>query len=350
MLKPLERKEPPDFQRFKNAIKCNGNRNYVSFFEMITNYHEQLSGLPAPKEMNFSPNSPLFEQTFIYYMHAMARMGYDYGMLNIPGFTGYPARHPSGRPQAADGVIRTMKDVEEYPWPDVKNVRTEPLERIAKAAPEGMGVLVGSNAVFEIMMNDLIGFDTIAIMLYDKPELIRTVADRIGSTLVEMVDLCCSLPFIDGFLVSGDMGHKIGTMVSPEHLREYILPWHKKACDAAHKHGKLVILHSCGNLAAIMEDIIACGYDGKHSFEDSLVPNILGLHEMYGDRICLLGGIDVDLLCRGGEQAIRRRVREFIDTMGSKGGWMLGSGNSIPDYVPVEGYWAMLDEGLHYGR
>lgn len=47
---------------------------------------------------------------------------------------------------------------------------------------------------------------------------------------------------------------------------------------------------------------------------------------------------------------IRKRVRDFIDTLSPGGGYCLGSGNSIPDYVPIANYWAMLDEGLKYGR
>ena len=64
---------------------------------------------------------------------------------------------------------------------------------------------------------------------------------------------------------------------------------------------------------------------------------------MYGERIGLLGGIDVDLLCR-------KRPEEVFDIVFERGskyrrlakGYALGSGNSIPDYVPVEGYLAMV--------
>jgi uroporphyrinogen decarboxylase len=212
-----------------------------------------------------------------------------------------------------------------------------------------MGVFTGGPAPFQLMMDQLLGFNHLALLLYDEPELVEAVATRIGGIMVEIADRVCSLESIDGFLFSGDMGYKTGTMVAPDALRRYILPWHRRVCDAAHRHGKLVVLHSCGNLAAIMDDLVDCGYDGKHSFQDSIQPGIIELHRRYGEEICLLGGIDVDLLCRGNEEEIRRRVRHFIDEMGDHG-YMLGSGNSIPDYVPIESYRAMLDEGLRYGR
>jgi hypothetical protein len=40
----------------------------------------------------------------------------------------------------------------------------------------------------------------------------------------------------------------------------------------------------------------------------------------------------------------------MIDNMAPNGGYMLGSGNSLADYVPIESAWAMFDEGLKYGR
>ena len=65
------------------------------------------------------------------------------------------------------------------------------------------------------------------------------------------------------------------------------------------------------------------------------------------DCEALLGGIDVDFLCRASEAEIRQRVRETLDECHS-GGYCLGSGNSVANYIPVENYLAMMDEGRRY--
>jgi uroporphyrinogen decarboxylase len=70
----------------------------------------------------------------------------------------------------------------------------------------------------------------------------------------------------------------------------------------------------------------------------------------YGDRIALLGGLDVDFMCRSDEQAIRRRVRETLDACQSGGGYCLGTGNSVANYIPLDNYLAMLDEGRRYSQ
>jgi uroporphyrinogen decarboxylase len=67
--------------------------------------------------------------------------------------------------------------------------------------------------------------------------------------------------------------------------------------------------------------------------------------QKYGDRIALLGGIDVDFLCRADEKTIRKHARETLEICLVGGGYCLGTGNSVANYIPVENYLIMLDEG-----
>ena len=87
--------------------------------------------------------------------------------------------------------------------------------------------------------------------------------------------------------------------------------------------------------------------DGKHSFEAAIEP-VTQAKLRWGDRLSLIGGIDVDFLCRADEEAVRRRVRETLDVCLSGGGYCLGTGNSVANYIPLQNYLAMLDEGRRY--
>ena len=67
------------------------------------------------------------------------------------------------------------------------------------------------------------------------------------------------------------------------------------------------------------------------------------------EDIALLGGIDLDFLCRSEPEAIRERVRDTLNICLPGGGYCLGTGNSVANYIPLDNYLAMLDEGLLYG-
>jgi len=126
-------------------------------------------------------------------------------------------------------------------------------------------------------------------------------------------------------------------------MRKYVFPWHKRIVEAIHKRGKPVLLHSCGNLTAVMDDIIDdMRYDAKHSFEDTIIP-IEDAYNLWGNRICLLGGIDVNFLITKPVEEIEKRCMALLSATSGKGGYMLGSGNSIPEYVPQEKYFAMIN-------
>jgi uroporphyrinogen decarboxylase len=133
--------------------------------------------------------------------------------------------------------------------------------------------------------------------------------------------------------------------MSPDFLRRKILPWHKRCAEIARSKGKPYLLHSCGKLDEIMDDLIDdVGMDGKHSFEDAILP-VAEAKRRYGDRISLLGGIDLDFLCRSPEGEIRRRVRDTLEVCMKGGGYCLGTGNTAANYLPLDSYLAMIDEG-----
>lgn len=97
-----------------------------------------------------------------------------------------------------------------------------------------------------------------------------------------------------------------------------------------------------------MEDLIEdVGVDAKHSYEDTIV-DVRDMKARYGSRLTLLGGIDVDFLCRASETEIRQRVRDTLNHCHLGGGYCLGTGNTVANYVPIENYLAMLDEGRKF--
>jgi len=93
-----------------------------------------------------------------------------------------------------------------------------------------------------------------------------------------------------------------------------------------------------------MEDLIVdVGIDGKHSYEDAIVP-VQDFQARYGERIAVLGGLDINILSGKSVSEVRAHVRFLLETCGGRGRYAIGSGNSVPSYVPVENYLAMIEE------
>ena len=78
--------------------------------------------------------------------------------------------------------------------------------------------------------------------------------------------------------------------------------------------------------------------------------DVRDVKKTYGQKMALIGGIDVDFVCRSSEAEIRTRVRETLEVCVPGGGYCLGTGNSVANYIPLDSYLAMIDEGWKYSE
>lgn len=244
------------------------------------------------------------------------------------------------------GIIMNWDDFEKYNWPEIEKADFSVYEYIDSHLPPGMGIMAShGGGIFE-HLSEMMSYETLCIALYESPDLVEAMSKKIGSLMEKYYERLLNLKNIIAIFPGDDMGFRTGTLVSPEHLRKYVLPWHKRFAEMAHSRKIPYFLHSCGKLDEIMEDLI--GYvkiDGKHSFENTITP-MPEFQKRYGDRIAVLGGVDVDSLSSGTPGEVRKYVRSLIDACMKKGRFAIGSGNSIPSYIPVENYLTMLDETL----
>ena len=245
------------------------------------------------------------------------------------------------------GPIKGWREFEEYPWPDPANADTSALEWLSENLPEDMCITAGCHSVFE-QVTWLMGYENLCYQIHDDPKLVDAMFARIGAILHEVAKVLVQFERVEFLLGGDDMGFNTATMIGADMLIEKSFPWHRKNAQLAHQNGRLYLLHACGNLLEVMDSLIDyVGIDGRHSFEDVIEPVTLA-KQRYGERIALLGGIDVDFLCRSTEADIRQRVRDTLDVCQPGGGYCLGSGNSVTNYIPVDNYLAMMDEGRRY--
>ena len=241
------------------------------------------------------------------------------------------------------GPIMSWDDFERFPWPtDIKGVNAMS-RTMAKRVPDGMKVMVIPGGVFE-WTTWLMGMVPFSYALAEQPDLVDAIIKKVTDIIRAVVEDILPEPNVGGIFMGDDLGFVSGTFVSPKVLREKFLPQMRKIVDLTHAVGKLFVLHSCGNMYAVMDDLIMMGIDAKHSYEDKIMP-VEKVHEKWGSKIGIIGGVDMDLLAKGTEDEVRKRTREIIDLCAPRGRYVLGTGNSVANYVPLPNYLAMIDEG-----
>lgn len=331
----------PDFENIRKVLSHEiPDRPTLFEFYMNPNVYKAVAG-PMPQT-----NDPVKELE--YMINAYAACGYDYANVYGCDISFLPGDTHSKETISLNehSFIQSWNDFYEFPWPDSEKGDYSKLYKIQSYLPNKMKLMAaGPGGLLENAIS-IVGYDNLCLMLYDGPELVQAIFDKIGQILLTYYKKCISFDSVGMIMVNDDWGFNTQTMLSPGDLRKYVFPWHKKMVAAAHKNGKPAVLHSCGYMVDIMDDIIYdLKYDGRHSYEDNIVP-VEEAYLRWGDKIAILGGIDVNFLVQANTDAIRERAENLLKMSKEKGGYALGSGNSIPEYISNEKYFAMIETAL----
>ena len=342
----LDSTRKPDFNNILKVLR-HERPDRPTLFEFFLN--ERLySNLAGCDDRNLQ-DAYSWPMTMI---RAYTNAGYDYTTIRGSDF-GFPRdikRREGGKTISLnDGaVIWDRKSFESYHWPNADSFDYSRLDTLAAELPEGMKFIVwGPGGVLENVIQ-LIGYDNLCYMIADDPELVHDLFEAIGSRFVRYYEICSRYDSVGALISNDDWGFNTQTMLSVDDMRKYVFPWHMKIVEAIHASGKPAILHSCGQLERVMDDIICdMKFDARHSYEDNILP-VEEAYERWGGRLAILGGIDLDFICRSTPAEVYERSVRMLERTMEKGSYALGSGNSIPYYVPDENYLAMISAVRQY--
>ena len=355
----LETKIQPDWQGLRDALTPGKKAGRVHFLELFRDgevdsalvKHFGLNPAIADPDIHNRGPARIALERFLGYdcVRANAK-NWNYprkGLTAADTVAGEQTRGTRGWVDEGFGIIQTWEDFEKYPWPDPTKLDFAEFEWYEKNLPDDMAVYALTAHQLEELCW-IMGYEGLCMAMYDKPDLVAAMVERIESLETQFTRRLVQFPRVKFVWGSDDMGFKTGTMVQADFIRANVLPCHRACAEIAHAAGRTYLLHACGKLDQIMADIIdVVKVDAKHSFEDVIHP-MPETKKLWGKRIGLIGGVDVDFLCRADEPAIRRYVRKTLDACLVGGGYVLGTGNSVANYIPLANYLTMLDEGRKY--
>ena len=365
----------PNFERLLKVLWLDGEPDYIPYYELFADQEVmeaitgeyfsregslQISGV----ELHAAQLNEKMQHNLKIVIKFYRILGYDYVPLEIPSFlyrnnillAEDTAPIPHIKRVWLDenrGYIQNREDFNKYRWPDLSIIQETFLsyyEFVKKNLPNEM--MIGANPAGGILENVMWLMGTIPFFkaLYIDPALIGDMFEKIGNLISFCCELAAELDAVGAIAMGDDMGYKTGPMIHPDLLRKYVFPWQKKCVENAHKHGKPFILHACGKLDLVMNDLIDyVGIDAKHSYEDSSYP-VIEYKKAYGERIAILGGVDMDKLSRMPKNDFQQYVKDIISECAPGGGYALGCGNTAANYIKLENYLTMLEIGKKYGK
>jgi uroporphyrinogen-III decarboxylase len=104
-----------------------------------------------------------------------------------------------------------------------------------------------------------------------------------------------------------------------------------------------VAYHSDGMIWDVIPDLIEIGLDVLNPVQPACM-DPAELQRRYGDRLCFWGSLDEQhTLPFGSPGDVRAEVRTRLDTIGRRGGLILGPTHHVQLDTPMENFWAMVE-------
>jgi uroporphyrinogen decarboxylase len=234
-------------------------------------------------------------------------------------------------------------------WNEIKEIPDgilEPLELIVKEASDEMFIIADADGTFPFSEAEMANFLT---WIYTHPNIIREFISFSTKKAIEFGKACIDAG-ADAIFMPCDYAHKGGPFISPKRFKEFILPALKEQVEAFHKKGAYVIKHTDGNINLLLDDLVSSGIDALQCIDPSAGMKIYEVKEKYGDKICLMGNMNIETLIMKTTIEVNNEVKECIRKASPGGGHVFCTSNTVAVGAKFENFMTMIKTARKYGR
>jgi uroporphyrinogen decarboxylase len=255
------------------------------------------------------------------------------------------------RTLTADGCFKDAEEIQDldfFEWPDpAKYIDVEECKRRVDMAPKDkVRMAMCWSAHFQDTCASF-GMQTALMNMIANPEVYEAVDKKIVDFYLKANEIFyeATKGKLDAVLIGNDMGSQRGLMLSPQCVRDFVIPGSKKLVEQAHSYGLKVIYHSCGSIVDVIPDLINAGVDVIHPIQalaTGMDPH--NLKDKFDGRVSFCGGVDTqDLLVNGTPDMVRAKVKE-LRTIFPTGLIISPSHEAVMKDVPPANIYALFDE------
>ncbi len=195
-----------------------------------------------------------------------------------------------------------------------------------------------------------VGMETMLMLMLDNPDFIFDMYAAHAQLIIDIFEGMQKIGLeFDGAFLADDLGYSTSSLISPQLYRKLVFPHHKRLCDYFISYGLKTFLHTDGNVKGLIPHFIDAGFAGLHPLEAKAGLDIKELKPLYGDKLVLIGNIDVTKLT-GSRDAIEDEVLSKLHIAKANGGYIYHSDHSVPNDVSFANYAFMIDLLKRYGR
>jgi uroporphyrinogen decarboxylase len=238
---------------------------------------------------------------------------------------------------------------EGYDFPSIETFldperKADAIKRVAES-PDAFTIVSAALCLWESWY--VRGFEDTLMDCAIEQDFYAELLDRMTALCLGWIKACADIP-ADGIMMGDDWGDQRGVLIGPERWRRFFKPRYARIFEAIHAQGKVAIVHCCGSVRDIMDDIVEIGLD----VIESVQPEAAGMspYELkrgWGDRITFWGGLGSQSTIPFGTPAgLREEIRRLRSEMSTGGGYILAPAKPLRPETPIENAITLVEEFL----
>ncbi len=184
---------------------------------------------------------------------------------------------------------------------------------------------------------DLLGYENALVAMMFNPDKVKEILAKFTIGVIKMAEGLCDNAPIDAVKISSPFAGS--DFISPEHYRDYELPYMSQVAEAVKNKGKFVYVHTCGHINDRLEMMAESGVTGLECLDPEPIGNVAldDAFDRIGDQIFIKGNVDsVNTLLNGDDEKIYRDISERIKIGMQNKGFILSTACSIAPKVKKE--------------
>jgi uroporphyrinogen decarboxylase len=249
-----------------------------------------------------------------------------------------------GRLFYGEGLIKAREEMAMFHLPDPReDAFWEPVKRFVEGKGDYSTWLVTRMGIMPTMLS--MGTTAFSLALFDDRALVEEMFDRYLEWTCIVAERAGQIGF-DAFATTDDVAFGSTTFFSPRVFRELCMDRYREL----QKHLTIPwVYHSDGNMMPFMKELVTLDVACFHPMEKGAM-DARETKQKFGDRLCLMGNVDLNLLGMGAPAEVEEEVKGLIRDLAPGGGYIMASGNSLAGYLIPENVLAMRDALRKYGR